>query len=113
MLEWMKRKLAKENAFLFVAEYDGKIVGYIFGWIERRSKNYWKTSKYGYICDLFVKEEYRKKGIGKALLKEAEEWFKKRGISKIFLEVYFDNPAREYYMRQGYSPIDIKMIKNI
>jgi ribosomal protein S18 acetylase RimI-like enzyme len=113
MLKWMERVLNKKNSFLFVAKDKVNLVGYIFGWIEKRSKNYWKTNKYGYICDLFVKEEFRNRGIGKLLLRKAEDWFKDKGISKIFLDVYFDNPAKEFYRRQGYYIIDSKMVKDI
>jgi len=113
MLRWMGRKLKGNDAFLFVAESGNEALGYIFGWVERRSKNYWKTSKYGYICDLFVKKGCRRKGIGRALLEKAEEWFREKGISKIFLEVYFNNPAKEFYRKFGYYPLDIKMEKNL
>lgn len=113
LLEWMKRKLKSPNAFLFVAFSENIVIGYIFGWIEKRSKNYWKTQRYGYICDLFVKEEFRKKGIGKALIEKAEKWFKEKGIEDVHLEVYAQNPNLEFYEKLKYKEKSIRLVKNL
>ena len=91
LIEWMKRRLTSPNAFLFVALNEQRPIGYVFGWIERKSKNYWKVWKHGYICDIFVKKEFRRKGIGSALLEKAEEWFKRKEIEMIVSEVYAEN----------------------
>ncbi len=113
LIGWMERKLKSENTFLFVAEIENKIVGYIFGWIARRSKNYWKTQKFGYICDLFVEINYHGFGIGKSLLEKAEEWFKEKGINKLCLEVYAKNPAQNFYEKMGYEKLSIHMVKEL
>ena len=47
----------------------------------------------GLIYHLLVKNEYRRKGIGKALLKKTENGFKKEGIGKIYLLVLKKNMA--------------------
>ncbi len=91
LIEWMKRKLASPNAFLFVALHNQKPIGYVFGWIERKSKNYWKIWKQGYICDIFVREEFRRKGAGSALLERAEKWFRERNVKMITAEIYAGN----------------------
>ncbi len=91
LIEWIKRKLASPETFLFIALHKQKPIGYIFGWIGRKSKNYWKIWRYGYICDIFVKKEFRRKGVASALLKKAEEWFRENGIEMIVSEIYAEN----------------------
>ena len=111
LIEWMKRKLTSPNTFLFLAVSDGRPLGYVFGWIEKRSKNYWKTHRYGYICDIFVKEEFRGKGVGKALMEKAENWLREKGIEYINLEVYSKNPFMKFYENLGYERLSVRMKK--
>lgn len=65
------------------------VLGFIMGVIRKRDDH-----DMGYIKFLFVHPEYRRKGIGKALYKQVENVFIKRGIKKVRLfESYPD-----YYM---------------
>ena len=111
LVEWMNRKLKSPNAFLFMAIAENKPVAYIFGWIEKRSKNYWKRDRYGYICDVFVKKEFRRKGIGKALLNKAEKWFREKGIESVHLESYAENPYIGFYEKLKYKKLSIRLVK--
>lgn len=64
-----------------------------------------ETVKEDYSCldYLCVTEEFRGKGIGKALLDVAEEIAKNHKCHGIFLIVLWTNPARRLYSRQGYD----------
>ncbi len=115
-IEWMKRKLQSESTFLFVAIREDEeecAIGYVFGWIEKRNKNYWKLTRFGYVGELFVKEEFRGMGVGRALLEKAEKWFAERGITKIFLDVEAENPAVNFYKKLGYRELELRMVKEI
>jgi len=112
LVKWMNKKLKSPNTFLFVAFYKNKAIAYIFGWIEKRSKNYWKENKYGYICDLFVKKEFRRKGIGKILLEKAENWFKEKRIKSVHLEAYAENPYIGFYEKMKYKKLSIRFVKH-
>ncbi len=115
-IEWMKRKLQSESTFLFVAireDEEQNTIGYVFGWIEKRNKNYWKLTKFGYVGELFVKEEFRGMGVGRALLEKAEKWFAEKGITKIFLDAYAQNPAVNFYKKLGYRELELRMVKEI
>lgn len=52
---------------------------------------------------LFVKEEYRGKGLGSALLKKVEEESKKRGAKLSHLHTFDFNKAKEFYLKHGYE----------
>ncbi|HEY8923359.1 MAG TPA: GNAT family N-acetyltransferase [Polyangia bacterium] len=53
-----------------------------------------------------VEEGARRRGIGKALMKEAEQWAAGRGCAEVVLTVWSDNRAAEaLYEAIGYEPI--------
>ena len=53
---------------------------------------------------LWVKEEYRKKGVGTRILKHAEKIAIEKG-AKISMLDTFDFQAEEFYLKNGYKPI--------
>ncbi|GAB4237204.1 MAG: GNAT family N-acetyltransferase [Stanieria sp.] len=67
---------------------------------------------YGYIFLLIVLAEYRRQGIGKALLNKAENWAKARGINGIGLQVFSHNQsALQLYHQLGFQTQSLSMIK--
>ncbi|APF27034.1 acetyltransferase domain protein [Clostridium sporogenes] len=55
-----------------------------------------------YIDVLWVKEEYRKDGLGTRLLKELEKIAKEKDCHLIHLDT-FDFQAKDFYIRHGYE----------
>ncbi|AVQ38050.1 GNAT family N-acetyltransferase [Clostridium botulinum] len=55
-----------------------------------------------YIDALWVKEEYRKDGLGTKLLKELEKIAKEKDCHLIHLDT-FDFQAKDFYIRHGYE----------
>jgi len=53
---------------------------------------------------LWVKENYRKKGLGTKILKYAEKIAKEKGAVISMLDT-FDFQAKEFYLKNGYEPI--------
>lgn len=67
---------------------------------------------YGYIFLLIVLEQYRRQGIGTALIERAEKWAKARGINGIGLQVFSHNqPALQLYHQLGFQTQSLSMIK--
>ena len=61
---------------------------------------------FGMLCDVLVKEEYRGRGVGTALVNRAIEWLRSKGIKDIYLESGLNNhAAHEYFERHGFQPI--------
>ena len=54
-----------------------------------------------YLEDLFVEEQWRKHGVGEALMRELARLTVSRGWARLELAVLHWNPAREFYHRLG------------
>ncbi len=59
-----------------------------------------------YIDVLWIKEEYRKDGLGSRLLKEVEKIVKDKGCNLIHLDT-FDFQAKDFYIKHGYEVFGI------
>jgi len=89
------RKLRVNPEWFLVAEVDGKVVGAVMAGYEGHR---------GWINYLAVAPAERKKGVGRALMVEAERVLRAAGCPKINLQVRPDNPAViAFYERIGFS----------
>jgi len=59
-----------------------------------------------YIEDLYIKEEYRGKGIGKKIFEYLSNLAKERNCGRIDWWVLEWNPARKFYEKMGAVPMD-------
>jgi len=92
------------EAFL-VAENHGKIVGYIMCKTEYGFSNFKKLGfvKKGHVVSIAVLEEYRKKGLGSAIVEEAIKGVKERRCDELYLEVRCsNNDAVRLYEKLGF-----------
>lgn len=106
--------LTSENAALIVAETNNEVIASGYALIKDAEKKYYDFSRYAYLGFMYVKPEYRGKGINKLILKELINWSKDRGISEIRLEVYYDNePAVKAYEKAGFESHILLMRKKI
>ena len=104
-----------QGAMVVVAEAGGKVVG-LMVWIAYTDEPYMDETarRYGRIDDIVVAEAHRGKGIGQALLAEAERLTREAGISRLKLTVLDGNDAAvAAYERAGYRDYARVMIKTI
>lgn len=88
--------MTKENIYL-VCECNGVIAGYC---------GLWTVLGEGNITNMAVDKEYRKMGIGEALMKEMEKRGRQKDVDIFFLEVRQSNAAaRRLYDKMGYKEI--------
>ena len=100
---WILKNIKGENTVVFVAEVEGKIVGYSLGWV---SQPWAYKGKRGYICDCFVEKSYRRRGIGKALVKAMLEWFINKGVECVEADVYSSNvPSLKLFKKLGFEEV--------
>lgn len=93
-----KVPIIQESSFIWInrviIDTDGNIIAGI------NSKMYcWNCL---YIDVLWVKEEYRKSGIGSKILNEIEKVSKDKGCYLIHLDT-FDFQAKDFYIKHGYD----------
>jgi ribosomal protein S18 acetylase RimI-like enzyme len=84
---WLNGNLNSLYQFILVAEENGKVVGFISGFIKSLY-SWFKTKSVGHVGYLAVDINHRRQGIGKMLEKEATNWFKNKNVS--YVEVYVD-----------------------
>lgn len=79
-----------------VADEGGEIRGYLDMTVEA-----WHQT--GWINNLVVAKEYRRRGIGTALMKAALRWAEERNLRTIILETQTKNyPAISFYQKHGF-----------
>jgi len=89
-----------------VAEENGEVVGYIMCRIELGLSNFGFSGllKKGHIVSVAVLPQYRRKGIGQALVTEAMEGMRLYDAKQCFLEVRATNTAAiDLYKKLGFQ----------
>ena len=102
---WARRKMDDADGILLVAEFDGRIIGYILGAVGQRAPVY-VVRTVGMVFDLSVEPAFRRHGIGQALTRALIDHFGKKGIKDI--QVNFDSRNREapgFWQRMGFAPL--------
>lgn len=96
-----------------VAERDGRVVGHLFLLFRDDAVYIFRELRhFGYISELFVREEARGAGIAKALMAEAERLAVARGVGRLMLGVLAGNrPAEALYVALGFAPYAVDMVK--
>ena len=94
---------ASKHDIAFVVDIDGKIVGAV--WVRI-------MNDYGHVDDstpsfaISLYKDYRRKGIGTALMKEMLTSLKLRGYEQASLSVQKENYATKMYQKLGFQIID-------
>ncbi|WPM32541.1 GNAT family N-acetyltransferase [Hydrogenobacter sp. T-2] len=101
-LNWLFRR---DVAGIWLAEEDSKVVGFVASdgnWFSKR-----EGKVVGAIHELVVLPEYRNRGIGRALVQKALEYFKSRGLDMAELWVGDENKqAIDFYKNLGFEERD-------
>ncbi|MFX0201231.1 MAG: GNAT family N-acetyltransferase, partial [Candidatus Hodarchaeota archaeon] len=70
--------------------------------------------KIGAISDLFIKKQFRGRGLSSQLKNETVKWLKKKDITHATITVYADNKhAREIYKEWGFMDFQVVMRRAI
>jgi GNAT superfamily N-acetyltransferase len=107
----MQRFLAdltsSSHAFLFVAEYDGRTVGFVSGELRESSPTF-RPKTWASVDDVFVESNYRNLGVGRALVEGVKAWAKERGADGVSLQVAAANArGRKFYEDLGFREVSV------
>jgi GNAT superfamily N-acetyltransferase len=98
----LSRILSRSDQQLLVAELDDRPVG----WLHAAISEYVDAEAFVVIGGLVVDSRHRRKGIGRRLTEEAEEWARKRGYSIVRLSsTSARTGAHRFYQQLGYTNI--------
>ena len=91
---------------IFYTEIDGKVAGVLIAAEQEYPPlPVYVGGKYTSIRELSVASEFRRRGVGKALMERAEHWAALRGHSQVQLNVWEKNRgAVKFYEELGYLP---------
>jgi ribosomal protein S18 acetylase RimI-like enzyme len=86
------------------------------GWAFARTKErdpVFEPAHVLHISAVYVAPHYRRRGIGRTLLKAVLEWGRSSGCVEAELSVLVDNPARSLYREFGFSEFEIEMTREL
>ncbi len=109
-LKYVRENIGREEVKIFKAESDGVICGYLVLYLNEYPSEFFRISRYGFVGSIGVETNYRRCGIGTALMRAAEEYLKTSGVRAIEIDVFtFNTEAERLYAALGYE--DIKHYK--
>ena len=99
--EEIKKKLLRDPDLFLVAESGGRIIGTVIGGYDGRR---------GMVYHLAVEDDYRRFGIGIALMSELESRMMHKGCIRMYLLVTDDNKdAIRFYESQDWEQMDLRI----
>ena len=107
------RQLADPEQIHLAAEVRGRLAGYIHGSIVKR-RDYYRAISCGRVDEVVVDVNFRRQGVGKALLAGLAEAFEERGLACAELTVDVENRvAQALYFAFGFQARELRLVKKI
>ena len=121
--EYVLGVLADESHGLFVAEAAGPVLhhakGAVLGFVQLALRDappipILVPRRVAVVENLAVREDVRRAGIGRALMRQAQRWAEELGATEIELNVYeFNQAAIDFYHSLGYASSSRRMGKRL
>ncbi|GAB4475164.1 MAG: ribosomal protein S18-alanine N-acetyltransferase [Anaerolineae bacterium] len=101
------------RAAFFVAEVDGRIVGYVIAYLREVVENPVRVpERYVKVDTLAISAPYRRRGLGRRLMRRVHAWAARHGAVRSSLSVWaFNEGARTLYEGLGYRVDYLRMSK--
>lgn len=99
----LEAQLRDPDTALFVSEEDGRLIGLCIVRVDQAPPIHSETRR-AEITDLFVAGGRRRRGLGSALVREAHDWARGRGVLRVEVRVASRNPEGQAFWRsQGFG----------
>ena len=108
-------EIIEDGKHIAIAEVDEEdtILGFCIALLKNKSGMI-ENMKTAYVDEIFVRREYRRKGIARKLFEEMEQRAKEYGVERVDLMVWgFNESALELYKSLGMSPQRYIMEKHL
>lgn len=102
----VRELLDEPDRIVLVACADSVVVGYASAQIQRRAETAFRYSNVSlYVQWMGVRADWRRRGVGRALIKALREVAATHGVSSLALDVWaFNSDARAFYEAVGFRP---------
>ena len=98
---------------VFVAVDEGTVVGYCLATIMAYPPVF-RIRTFGFIQDMAVSRDFRRRGVGAELLEELCVWFRERGVGRVELQALIGNEvSQSFWRKQGFTPYINRFTKDI
>ncbi|HIJ16991.1 MAG TPA: GNAT family N-acetyltransferase [Thermoplasmata archaeon] len=102
--KYLARKFSEKSTKLLVAVQNGRMVGFMLCLLAPNAPVF-KERTIGVVSDVYVRPEYRKRGVTKEMLKVALRWFHRNKVTTVQLNVAAANlEARSAWGQLGFKP---------
>lgn len=99
---YLRTLIGGDDAIAVIAKEGDAVIGYAIGRITNLP-SFFERRHRGYIHDVFVREEYRRRGIGRQLVEEILAWLRRRGVTLVELTVAASNDALHFWEELGFQ----------
>ena len=109
----LKALILAPDSEVIVATAGSEIVGSGYAQI-RLAKDYNAHDRFAYLGFMYVKPEFRGRGINGLVLEALTSWIRNQSIAEIRLEVYAENEtAKRAYEKAGFTPNLLEMRRSL
>ena len=107
-----------ENYRCWVAEADGRIIGYAAGETKTALRDIEiqkNGDRYFELEELYVHPDYRAQGVGRLLLERVEREARQDGLAQLMLNAANRDhaPLLDFYLREGMMPHSFRLFKTL
>ena len=100
----LSEMIDSDDGTIYVAKENEQIVGFAQCQLRHDYVEGTKSSPVGYLEGIFVKEEHRKKGIAKELLRACENWALEKGCQEFASDCELENQTSlKFHMSVGFE----------
>jgi len=105
---YLRTLIGRDDALAVVARDGDQIIGYAIGRITMLP-SFFAHRRRGYIHDVYVRDVYRRQGVGRRLVEEILAWLRRKGVTLVELTVASNNDAVRFWERLGFSTYMLQM----
>lgn len=114
--EMLLRAVADRNGLILLAREREGAVGFVCAWIDADDDPLLRDDAraHAYVSDLYVRDEWRRNGVGRMLLHAIEAAMRERGCRRIRICSKAGNlAALQCYAALGYEPYEVILSKTV
>jgi ribosomal protein S18 acetylase RimI-like enzyme len=99
---YLRTLMTRDDALAVIAKDGPEIIGYAIGRITTLP-SFFEHRFRGYIHDVYVREAYRRQGVGRRMVEAILDWLRSRGVTMVELTVAANNDATAFWERMGFD----------